>query len=269
MGHVFPPQSYTAWEVGLTIVQVLAVSTTLFRLYHRIRERRMWFDDYVIVIPLLADCIGFGVQWERMKKRFPPPRCIMESFWIMIVFFMTVLWISRMSLAFSIARLFPRRPEKKFGVALGILCLVCCLATLGITAVTCRPKDHRPWYMMDARSCIRSGNGHIIGGLSLLSIEVGSDLILTGYPLFVLWRVRLPKSQRRIIMAALSGSILTIMATIVLAVFWYNTWDLGPDAWLISTGVANIESAIGLMNLHDELLRDPPMKSLQIDQNGE
>lgn len=77
--------------------------------------------------------------------------------------------ISRMSLAFSIARLFPRRPEKKFGVALGILCLMCCLATLGITAVTCRPKDHRPWYMMDARSCIRSGNGHIIGGLSLLS----------------------------------------------------------------------------------------------------
>ncbi|PPR00084.1 hypothetical protein CVT24_008986 [Panaeolus cyanescens] len=158
---------------------------------------------------------------------------------------MTVLWVSRMSLAFSVARLFPRRPEKKVGIALGSLCLGCCMASLIITAFTCRPRD-RPWYWMDGASCIRSGNGHIIGGLSLLSIEIGADIILIAYPLLVLWKVSLPKSQRMIIMAALCGSVLTIMATVVLAVFWYSTWNLGPDFWLISTGVANIEGAIAL-----------------------
>jgi len=43
--------------VTLTIFQAIAISSTLYRLVRRYRIQRLWWDDYVVVIPLVMDIV--------------------------------------------------------------------------------------------------------------------------------------------------------------------------------------------------------------------
>ncbi|EDR08954.1 uncharacterized protein LACBIDRAFT_296577 [Laccaria bicolor S238N-H82] len=52
-----PAQSVLAWKITLTIFQAIAISSTLYRLWRRYRIQRLWWDDYVVVIPLVMDIV--------------------------------------------------------------------------------------------------------------------------------------------------------------------------------------------------------------------
>ena len=57
--------------VTLTIFQAIAISSTLYRLWRRYRIQRLWWDDYVVVIPLVMDIVftvTFCLQFRNSGK---------------------------------------------------------------------------------------------------------------------------------------------------------------------------------------------------------
>lgn len=72
-------------------------------------------------------------------------------------------------------------------------------------------------------------------------VDFVADLLLFISPTLMLRKVRLPSSELRLILAALSASILTLLSTIIFAIFWYSQLDLGPDVVLLRIAIAQIE----------------------------
>lgn len=56
------------FTVVITVLHVVAISSTVFRLCHRIRNRQLWWDDYVTIIPLMLDCVYVGVIWMSLSN---------------------------------------------------------------------------------------------------------------------------------------------------------------------------------------------------------
>lgn len=55
---------------------------------------------------------------------------------------------------------------------------------------------------------------------------MSSDVLLMAHPLYVLWGMKLPRNQKRLLQAGFAAGICTCVANIALAVF-----ILGPRAW--------------------------------------
>ncbi|KAF8901398.1 hypothetical protein CPB84DRAFT_971574 [Gymnopilus junonius] len=60
-------QSYAAWKAVVIFLHAIAVLSTLYRLAHRFRIHRLWWDDYIVFVPLLFDLI----YWIVACARFP------------------------------------------------------------------------------------------------------------------------------------------------------------------------------------------------------
>jgi len=57
----------------------------------------------------------------------------------------------------------------------------------------------------------------------------------------------MPKNQRRLIIAAFSASILTLLSAIIVCIFWYGRMDLGPDVVILRLMIPHIESTTALI----------------------
>ncbi|PPR00083.1 hypothetical protein CVT24_008985 [Panaeolus cyanescens] len=62
-----PPQNHTAWKVGITILHILVLMMCIVRLGHRARLKRLWWDDYILVIPLALDVVYLAYLWAKYK----------------------------------------------------------------------------------------------------------------------------------------------------------------------------------------------------------
>lgn len=49
--------------VILTVVHVVAIIVTGFRVYYRVVTRRFWWDDFVAFFALLGDCAYISALW--------------------------------------------------------------------------------------------------------------------------------------------------------------------------------------------------------------
>lgn len=50
----------------MTVLQLTAVGSTAFRLYYGHKIRRLWWDDYAAIVPLVAEFIYIPVLWMRI-----------------------------------------------------------------------------------------------------------------------------------------------------------------------------------------------------------
>lgn len=53
----------------MTVCHSLAMSSTVYRVIHRFRMRRLWWDDYLAFVALFFDVIYFATLWVRLKTR--------------------------------------------------------------------------------------------------------------------------------------------------------------------------------------------------------
>ena len=54
-------------KASVTLLHLLAAGSTLLRLVHRWKTNRMWWDDYITVIPLMVDIIFIILMWLRFR----------------------------------------------------------------------------------------------------------------------------------------------------------------------------------------------------------
>lgn len=61
---------------SLTVLHVIAITSTIYRIFHRFKIQRVWFDDYLAFIPLIADILFFIALWVRFPGDGPRTCCL-------------------------------------------------------------------------------------------------------------------------------------------------------------------------------------------------
>ncbi|KAH9480746.1 hypothetical protein JR316_0007346 [Psilocybe cubensis] len=250
---MLPQQSTLAWSIIISVLHVVAIVSTTFRLCHRLYKRQMWYDDYVVIVPLAFDCVYFVMFWKALTSkdylRYRNNVHFFTSFMFGFVVNAIVLWFSRISLALSLARIFPRgHIARRFSLCIAVLCFVFFGTTVGLTIGLCQSSG-RPWYRIDPHNCKKGPKGIPINGLVGVLADILADTVLFLAPLFVLRRVKLPARERRMILAAFSGSVLTLLAAVVFGVFWYCRVKFGSPAGkvVLRLVVAHIETTVAMI----------------------
>ncbi|KAK7443265.1 hypothetical protein VKT23_015862 [Stygiomarasmius scandens] len=236
------PQSFKIWAVILTILHAITIFSTLFRFIHRHRIGRLWLDDYIAVFVVPVDLLYLIVLW--MRYRFGNSQYSVDLraalYFLSGIPFFIIVWVSRISIALSIIRVLPGQYKLRrliYGLAtlFSIICLALCLQA----AVFC--GTHTEWHKSPGVQC--NGNTWITSFV----FDVIGDLTLMGIPIAALWRLDLPRNQRRLVQTIFSASILTCLSSIAV-----HTFILGPASWGPARGMmvlfmSHIEATTCLM----------------------
>ncbi|KAF8806684.1 hypothetical protein BYT27DRAFT_6636398 [Phlegmacium glaucopus] len=241
-----PSQNLLAWKISVTLLQFLAIGTTIFRLVRRWRSQRMWWDDYVVCIPVALDCLYVTVLWIKFQHKVVKPNATLDSFWFNAFLYYSVLWPVRVSLALTLARIFPpRHRARQYSIGFAISFVIAYIGSLAFIMVTCRSAT--AWYRIRLEYCLKTKNGMYPGNVSILILDALSDILLISLPLYVLWHIKLPISQRRLILSLFSSSVLSLFGTLAVLVVWYGGMSPGPDYGIITTMVAYMETGLSLL----------------------
>ena len=148
--------------------------------------------------------------------------------------------LTRISLALGIARIFPpRHITRRFSIGLAFLSTALCLMLIiQISAVCSRQPMLRERavciWPLSLRVLVIVGGWYfaaLIFYYCLADPSVASclaDLFLVVTPLYKLWKVRLPKEQRRLILGGFTAGFTTTAITLVCAGFQYAPTDWEP-----------------------------------------
>ncbi|KDR75564.1 hypothetical protein GALMADRAFT_248043 [Galerina marginata CBS 339.88] len=241
-----PPNSLV-WVVCPTVLQVIAIGFTFIRLVHRWRTCRMWWDDWVVLIPLIVDCLYLSLTWAATEKPSLNNSDLLFSRWFCAFVLFIIVWLSRISLALSMARIFPPNHTCRrftFGLALSFLvvCIVCIFVTIGLCY-----DSSTIWYATSVKLCALKRKGGAAGLYSLYTFEIAADIMLVVSPLTMLWKIKLPTSQRRLVLALFSSSILSVLSSIAFITSVCLTDGLGPEFAVIVGMTAHLQCAISLL----------------------
>ncbi|KDR81176.1 hypothetical protein GALMADRAFT_241731 [Galerina marginata CBS 339.88] len=244
------PQAAIAWEVGVTLLQAIAIASTVVRLAHRWRTDRMWWDDWTAFPPLFFDIMYVIILWLRVAT-IHSSRTKGEVFLFSTIFnvflFRSVVWLSRISLALGISRIFPPKHRCRY-FAFGLAALFLCAYIVNITttalfhagppASACSTED---------KECTRAAVRVWIMNLITLTFDAFADVILVVTPPIMLWKVRLPRNQRRLVLALFSSSILSFLASLAFVLVWMLNSHLGPNGYFIMMLCAHLQAFVCLL----------------------
>ncbi|KAF9558837.1 hypothetical protein CPC08DRAFT_819094 [Agrocybe pediades] len=217
-----------ASQVIITLLHVLALSSTVLRLLDRFFKQRMWWDDYLAVLPLCTDAIFLAMYWLSFGAGASGlSHSPFFSLFTYSLLHLTTIWSSRIILALGLARIFP--PGQKIRrVSLGLAALFC-ITGIGLifsTTALCT-KRGTPFYRSTPASCTR-GKGRVpLPAVIVLICDAVTEASLVVVPFQVLRRMKLPKHQKRLILLAGSASLFTFMTLVAFCVLWYGPFKFG------------------------------------------
>ncbi|KAF5326705.1 hypothetical protein D9619_004497 [Psilocybe cf. subviscida] len=241
-----PYQSYVAWRTCITVFHAVAILSTLIRIRTRYKSRQMWLDDYLVMIPMAADFVFCISPWA-IPSLTPDPRKTgyfdLDKLWATLLLCYIIIWFSRICFMFSLARIFPPgNPTRSLIFALVFLfaLLFSCAALL--LAFHCEPFNSAD------RHCVKF-LGPDPATKYTYAADAISDIIMIITPLAVLWRVKLPKLEKRVILAALLGGIMTLLLFVILIFFTYGpVHKYGLPYTIVTTMISNLVAAASLLS---------------------
>ncbi|KAF8879466.1 hypothetical protein BD779DRAFT_1676375 [Infundibulicybe gibba] len=242
-------QSMPPWRASMSVLHVLAISSTIFRLSQRYTSQRLWYDDYVALFSVIMDCVFFVVLqiWTRSEPNGTifGKEATITCYWIGSACFFLVSWSAKASLALAIARIFPPgRTIRRFAIGMawsfGFLCTV---IILGVSISCGRDTS---WHDSPEVQCEFPRALVII----TLCAALISDILLVSTPLRILWRVKLPDEQRRLIFVGFAASVWTSVVGAACCVFSFgsNSWGLPQRTILTLLGHATVSVSLMVCN---------------------
>jgi len=237
-----------AWKSCITILQAISIGSTIIRLGHRWCTKRMWWDDWIAIIPLLGNCLYVVIMWLDLGGGVDSGSfSLLFSPWFGTFMFYTIVWVSRVSLALSIARIFPSRHNcRRFALGLTAFFLMIYIANILMSTFDCY-KLSSSWYNMPFQDCIQNRKGALVGVYATVVLDLLADLLLVISPLTMLWKVKLPKQQRRLILVLFSSSMIPLLASVAYCIIWGLSAKIGPDSFLISRILSQLQAGISLL----------------------
>ncbi|KAH7925791.1 hypothetical protein BV22DRAFT_1104749 [Leucogyrophana mollusca] len=225
----------------VTVLHAIAMIATGFRLWLRLHMSRLWWEDAWAALALCLDAVCAVSTWTLTAPYEAPPFYLSRtahvvSLWLTLLSYTCLIWSARLSIVFSVIRIMPparavRVPAYTAAVSFGIMWM---LAVASKAYVCGRDTS---WYQEVMIQCPLT----VSIGLIELTTDLISDVILVAMPLRLLWRVKLPRNQRIMILSIFSMSILCCFVSIIHVVF------LLPAPSFMAGMTADIEGAVGLI----------------------
>ncbi|PPQ84386.1 hypothetical protein CVT25_013047 [Psilocybe cyanescens] len=249
MSKFLPNQSYLGWKIAVTVFHVIAASTTIYRLVHRFRIRRLWWDDYVLFAALIVDTAFWPIYWARSPQpavpsaEFIKKQRVLNSYWLTMFLYILILWSCRAVMALSLVRIFPPGHKgRRWSYYLVGIMVFGGIASLIITTVTCKPASAL-MVASEMKNCARGVNGIVVKNTLFFVADCISDLLLIITPLVFFWRIKLPTQERCLVLVFSLGSVLTLTAAVAYVII-ANTKtvaSLKKNASLVNLGLAATE----------------------------
>ncbi|KAH9483195.1 hypothetical protein JR316_0005299 [Psilocybe cubensis] len=244
--------------VSITVIHCLALGLALIRLTHRWRTRRLWWDDYVVIIPWVFDLFSLVilcVQYSSNKGWWYKPDLsrFIFSGWFATFRYLTVIWFCHISLALSLVRVFlPGHWYKKAAFIFVIVLFLLYLLSVSISTFLCRGS---PWWTVNYDRCRKLSVRQIVP----LALSISSDLIANAvliiWPLLIFWRARFSNPSDRILVLALFASgVLTMMALGIFSITWLAADKFGPDVRLLFKMTTHLHQAISLLVINLQIV---------------
>ncbi|TFK32506.1 hypothetical protein BDQ12DRAFT_500209 [Crucibulum laeve] len=243
---MIPVQPYLPWKVSITILHVVAASSSVLRVEYRRRTHRVWWDDYASIVPAVFECFTIINIWLRFRHYDNSEHSrqwkVALSYMNQTSFAFTIWW-SRVSLALAVLRITPVWSKTRPWVV-GITCafILNCLALVLATVVICTLST--AWQSMRGDILI-CGPSYGVTLASIISDIIG-DLSLVGFPLYRLWFIKLPPAQRRLVLLVFSTSLLTLAGAVGVAIAAYGKFFRGPGGLLVWLMTVKIEEAFSV-----------------------
>ncbi|KAG2157594.1 uncharacterized protein EDB93DRAFT_1078558, partial [Suillus bovinus] len=190
-----------------TTLLVLGVVLTIFRLAYRIWLRRFGFEDAWAGVALLCGIAVLISTWIYVEAVGEEE---IISFWIYSISFPSVVWAVRQSILFSILRIvYTTQYIRRIILGLAVLFLG---LWVGLIAQKVFQYRHNI-------SCYQAtGKAHALMTRPMhvfeLLTDCLSDTILIILPLRLLWSLKLPKRQKRMIFAIFSSNVIVTIISI-------------------------------------------------------
>jgi len=147
-----------------------------------------------------------------------------------------------MSMGMAIARLTPPKTRSRYYLyAMVILFAATCIGQLLHRIIVCTLNTS--WHYTANVYCYL---GMSLGILSLCS-DLIADTCLVFIPLRILWRVKLPRSQRRLVLTIFASSVASSLVGIVYAVFDLQLQKLGGNSGARIGFVSSVKTAVALL----------------------
>ncbi|KAG8215899.1 hypothetical protein J3R82DRAFT_7869, partial [Butyriboletus roseoflavus] len=210
--------------VSASVLDGLGLLTTAWRIYFRLRIRRFWWEDAWAVILFFTGSLWVTAQWTLLLTN---GLTSIVSSWIYTIGFMCVVTsvsvsaapysfspyvfrFARMSILFSIIRIIHEGTCLKFTHACVAFFAVCWVILIAERVWQCasNPSWHQQAVSSGGTYCNATSQMSIFDFVS----ECVAVLLLVVLPLRMLWRVRLSKRQRRMILSAFASSVVLVFA---------------------------------------------------------
>ncbi|PPQ90339.1 hypothetical protein CVT25_007741 [Psilocybe cyanescens] len=257
-----PHKSYLGWKIVITIFHLFATTSTIYRLVHRYRIRRLWRDDYILFVALALDISHWPIYWARSpsvegsSKSFIKTQQILNSYWLTIVPWFLILACTRISLALSFARIFPpRHPARRWSFTLVFFFILNFTGTVLATTLTCKAASGL-LVASEMSECIRVSNGVPLKNIIVFVADASSDLSLILTPLYFFWGIKLPAQERRLILTFFCGSTLTLLSAVMYAVIAnsQSVASLKKDWSLVNLGLGAIETSMSFVGCNSVVI---------------
>lgn len=142
---------------------------------------------------------------------------------------------SRFSLSLSIARIFLEKHLcRRIAFGLAVIVSLIYAGELLVFALMCKSSS-RPWYNIHHRRCLNGRGMPLRAFVGLVVSDFTADILLTAAPLTILWQVKLPTKERRLILALFSCNLFSLLSFTTFVLIWYFVIDLGPDTIIFSS----------------------------------
>ncbi|KAK7468957.1 hypothetical protein VKT23_003456 [Stygiomarasmius scandens] len=232
-----------ALRVAATVIHVIALISTTYRVSYRIRTKRFWWDDGWVLLAFIADILTVISMWisAYLNNNFKkiPPEVFREqrvvASWLMSISFTCTIWFTRIGLVCTFLPLLTNGRVKKLSVLCATFFVLCCLSIVLWKVVVCT-KD-TSWLSEPFGFC-EVGRAN---GIWDVIAEVTSCVALILIGAYVLWQMNLQSKERKIVMLVFSGSIFTAMAALARSYSTIATDDL------LKTFTGHFEAAISLI----------------------
>ncbi|KAH7923544.1 hypothetical protein BV22DRAFT_574771 [Leucogyrophana mollusca] len=217
--------AYLTVKVVATVLEGLAMLLTVFRLSHRLRIRRFWWEDAWALLGLLCTLAVLASGWVHILTLSTASHVSIVTFWIYTFSFTCVVWSVRMSVLLSITRMiYPNKPLRHLMHGVAALFILLFGGLIIQKAYKC--GSSLTWYTSTSLSC------HLPRPMASyeLASDIVSDTILVSLPLRLLWRIKLPRRERKMFLAVFSSSL--VMSVVSM---FHATTQLARINSLIST----------------------------------
>ncbi|KDR78337.1 hypothetical protein GALMADRAFT_224707 [Galerina marginata CBS 339.88] len=230
-----PP--FSTVKIILAITHPIALITTVLRLAHRYRTRRLWWDDFWALIALLADTmvwvIFMAIPMDGLEKKALSIQLLSE--FGTLFSYTTALWAARTSVAVTIVRLLNPGVFRTAAKAATTVFTLFWLTLMVQKIFICGTR----WSEVPTCTIPRAT------GYLELATDITGDLWLFLSPAYMLWHMKLPRRHHRLILTIFGCSLFT-SASCVAHIYFILAHQ---PVWLGITGHIQLGVSIVVCNL--------------------